>query len=211
MSDATCGSLIRVALVFESRLLREFVLRLFRKQHDIAVEVCLSKIECPGEEASRIECDVLILDFLDGAWFANMQMAPNAKLLLIAMSETPDQLLLAVRAGASGYLSREASGAEVVEAVRSLQKGMSVCPRELLSSLFLHIRNSHYDQLPIISERVNLTLHQRRLMSLVANGLTNKQVAAQLHLSEYTVRNHMRRIMKRVNAPNRRAAADAIS
>jgi two-component system, NarL family, response regulator DevR len=168
-------------------------------------------MDCTGEEASRIECDVVILDFLDRAWFAKMQIAPNAKLLLIAMNEMPDQLLLAIRAGASGYLSQTASRAEVLEAVRSLQKGMSVCPQELLSSLFLHIRNSRCDQLPIRSERTNLTLHQRRLMSLVAEGLTNKQVAQRLHLSEYTVRNHMRRIMKRVNAPNRQAAVDAIS
>lgn len=60
------------------------------------------------------------------------------------------------------------------------------------------------------TSRPDLTLRQQQLMTLAAKGLTNKEIAAHLHLSEYTVRNHIHRILKQVDAGSRREAVETI-
>jgi RNA polymerase sigma factor (sigma-70 family) len=58
------------------------------------------------------------------------------------------------------------------------------------------------------TDKMGLTLRQQKLMKLVAKGMTNKEIAEELHLSEYTVKNHMSRILKQLDAENRSEAAE---
>jgi DNA-binding NarL/FixJ family response regulator len=60
------------------------------------------------------------------------------------------------------------------------------------------------------TDKMVLTLRQQKLMRLVTKGLTNKEIAEELYLSEYTVKNHMSRILKQLNAENRGAAVEAV-
>ena len=77
--------------------------------------------------------------------------------------------------------------------------------------LFEHYAQSVRDtQPPTLPRRVDLTLRQRQLVNLVAKGLTNKEIAAQLNLSEFAVRNHIHRIMKQVEVGSRRDAVRVV-
>jgi DNA-binding NarL/FixJ family response regulator len=158
----------------------------------------------------------MVLDFLDIAWLAtNLGLKPGGlaapRLLLIGMSNEPQQFLAAVREGVTAYLLKEASINEVIEAVHSTFRGEAVCPPELCSFLFHHVAQmARSKSAPPFGERPNLTLRQRKLIALVAQGLTNKEIAARLNLSEYTIKNHLSRIMKQVDADSRGDAVQAI-
>jgi DNA-binding NarL/FixJ family response regulator len=112
-------------------------------------------------------------------------------------------------------LLKEASVSEELAAVRSTFGGAVVCPAELCGHLFQHIRQSA-KRMPArtMIKRPDLTFRQQQLVWLVAKGLTNKEIASRLNISEkfpsIRSKNHLRRIMKRVDAENRSQAVEAI-
>ncbi len=119
----------------------------------------------------------------------------------------------AVSLGACGYLLNEASSTEVIAAVRSVAQGEAICPPVLCKCLFDHLAKKLFVTSVAETGRSathDLTYRQRQLMALAAKGMTNKEIAASLRLSEFTVKNHIRRIMAHLQADSRHAAVDAI-
>jgi DNA-binding NarL/FixJ family response regulator len=122
--------------------------------------------------------------------------------------------LQAVRLGVHGYVLKSASASELVDAVRGVAQGEAVCPTKLCKVLFQALASEANQQAAIAEQRAGmrfeLTQRQRQLMSLVAMGLSNKEIAANLNLSEFTVKNHIYRVMKQVDAQNRHEACHLI-
>jgi DNA-binding NarL/FixJ family response regulator len=133
------------------------------------------------------------------------------KAVVIAMESDEEQFLAAVRSGVTGYLLQDASASDVLAAVRAVSRGEAVCPPQLCSKLFRFV-SQMVRELPVKNEisRPDLTLRQQELVALVAKGLTNKEIASRLNLSEFTVRNHIHRILKQVDAGSRSEAVEAI-
>src|SRR5439155_21821073 len=133
------------------------------------------------------------------------------KAILIGMEPDEEQFIAAVRAGVMGYLLKDASASDLVAAVRAVYRGEAVCPPQLCSTLFRFVAHM-VDEIPVKrpARRPDLTLRQQQLVALVAKGLTNKEIASRLNLSEFTVRNHIHRILKQVDAGSRSEAVEAI-
>jgi DNA-binding NarL/FixJ family response regulator len=215
VSDTDLESPIRVFLVLQNRLLRDALERLFRKRADLLVVACDRQEDCTPKTIADSQCDVLVLDFLDERWLpahicASTGVSCAIKSLLICMNDDSEQFLTAVRGGTTGYLLKEASTADVVSAVRSAFRGEAVCPPRLCAELFQNLSRTAAGSGTNGYGRPTLTLRQQRLAALVAKGMSNKEVAAHLNLSEFTVKNHMRRIMKRFGARSRNQAIAAI-
>src|SRR6266481_7683728 len=127
------------------------------------------------------------------------------------MEPGEEQFIAAVRSGVMGYLLQDASASDVVAAVRAVYRGEAVCPPQLCSVLFRFVAQTTEEMLLADSaSRPDLTLRQQQLVSLVAKGLTNKEIASQLNLSEFTVRNHIHNILKQVDASSRSEAVQTI-
>jgi len=204
MAEVTFESPIQVLLLIENRLLREALGRLFRKRSEFQVTGQGGRCEIVEEDLQK--CDVVAADFFDSDL---LTCARRPKVILIGMDGDSDQFLEAVRAGVNGYLLKDASASEVVSAIRATHRGEAICPPRLCATLFRWFAG----ETPARRSRPaaqDITLRQRQLVELVAEGLTNKEIAAQLNLSEFTVRNHMHRIMKQVDVGTRREAVDAI-
>src|SRR6267378_3114549 len=125
---------------------------------------------------------------------------PNMKVVLIDMDDDREIFLECVRAGALGYILRDASAAEVVSGIKAVSQGQAVCP--------VHLFRAFSRQCTVIpSARIKLefglTRRQQQLVPLIAQGLTNKEIASHLNLSEQTVKNHIHGIMQRVGAVDR--------
>lgn len=216
-SDTTASaSSIRVFLLIEQRLLRGALVRLFRKHSDILVVGQGGQAQLDPRPVFDQQCDVLITDSAElrrlEANIAVESIGPAAcKTILIGMESGEEQFVAAVRSGVTGYLLQDASSSDVVAAVRAVFRGDAVCPSHLCSTLFrLAARNAREMPLHNSISKPALTLRQQRLVSLVAKGLTNKEIAFHLNLSEFTVRNHIHRILKQVNAGSRGEAVEAI-
>jgi two-component system NarL family response regulator len=202
--------------MIENRLLREALGRLFRKRPDLQV-VGQSDHNGPLLEESLEEpCDILAMDFFDpkrlSCFLGEDGLSENRlKTVLIGMADDSAQFLDAVRSGVNGYLLKDASASEVVCAVRAIFKGEAICPPKMCAALFeFFAQAARQGQFSTSTRRTDLTLRQRQLVNLVAKGMTNKEIAVQLNLSEFTVRNHIHRIMKQVDVGSRREAVKVV-
>jgi len=207
---------IRTFLLIENRLLREALVRLFCKRSDLLVVGQSGHAEATARHVLDSQCDVLVTDSLQTKWLpANITLENGDhaifRAVVIAMESDEEQFLAAVRAGVTGYLLQDASASDVLAAVRAVFRGEAVCPPQLCSKLFRFVCQM-VRELPVKNEisRPDLTLRQQELVALVAKGLTNKEIASRLNLSEFTVRNHIHRILKQVDAGNRSEAVEAI-
>jgi DNA-binding NarL/FixJ family response regulator len=215
-NEAVPSSSIRTFLLIENRLLREALVRLFCKRSDLLVVGQSGHAEATARGVLDSQCDVLVTDSLQTKWLpANITLENGDhaifKAVVIAMESDEEQFLAAVRSGVTGYLLQDASASDVLAAVRAVFRGEAVCPPQLCSKLFRFV-SQMVRELPVKNEisRPDLTLRQQELVALVAKGLTNKEIASRLNLSEFTVRNHIHRILKQVDAGNRSEAVEAI-
>jgi DNA-binding NarL/FixJ family response regulator len=204
---------VRIFLLVGNRLLRDTLLRLFRKPADVSIVGEGSPSATPSSDVKESNCDVILTDSIPDHPAPRYCAAPDAQgaeLLLVGMEDDEEQFLTAVRAGSSGYLLKDASAADVLSAVRSIFRGEAVCPPRLCLSLFKWVADEARDgSRRDPDSRPSLTMRQQQLVSLVARGLTNKEIASELNLSEFTVKNHLHRIMKQVDAESRHEAVES--
>jgi DNA-binding NarL/FixJ family response regulator len=217
--NEVCAYAVNVFLVAENRLLRETLVRLFQKRAGLSVVGESRYSEAGIELIAASQCGVLLMDSPVTAQHTCLvdefcERAPQIKVVLFGMDDDFDCFLSAVRSGVRGYLLKDASSAEIIATVRGVAQGEAICPPRLCAPLFrfvahqLRSRPGGADQ--EVATKYGLTYRQRQLVVLVAKGLTNKEIAATLNLSEFTVKNHIRRILRQVDAQTRYEAVDVI-
>jgi len=133
---------------------------------------------------------------------------PHVHVVMVGMDPKEGPFLSAVRAGVSGYLLNEASAPEVIAAIRAISQGAAVCPPQLCLALFKSVAGSGRFVPDIQKMDRRLTRRQQELMPMIARGLTNKEIASHLNLSEQTVKNHIHRLLRRVGATDRLEVAE---
>jgi len=218
-SNGKAESPINVFLLVQNRLVREVVTRLFSKQSGMSVAGTGHESTRAFDELAIRPCDVLLLDSVETLGELGKIVDANdglkkIKVLLFGMEEDPGCFLRAVQWGACGYLLNDASSTEMIAAVRGIARGEAVCPPKLCKRLFEHVSSGFFRDPEKVGQRGHaaneLTCRQRQLMALVAKGMTNKEIAATLQLSEFTVKNHIRRVMRHLRAGTRHQAVDVI-
>jgi DNA-binding NarL/FixJ family response regulator len=210
---------VRVYLVAENRLLRDTLARLLRKRPEINVVGVSRSSETVKDEIIASHCDVVLMDSHENAFGSSfvedlLAQNPALKLLLFGMNEDQEDFLKAVHLGICGYLLKEASSAEIVAAVRAAGRGEASCPPSLCMALIQHLSKQRHEKTELWDSQSGgqkaLTPRQLQLIRLVAEGLTNKEIAANLNLSQFTVKNHLRRVMRQVEAASRRDAVEVL-
>ncbi len=216
VSEIVPCSPVRVFLMMENRLLREALIRLFRKRSDLVVVGHDGPTKTTACQVLGTQFDVIVIDSFETAWPV-IKIARETgglaafKAILIGMEPDEELFMAAVRSGVMGYLLKDASASDLLAAVRAVYRGEAVCPPQLCPALFRFVVHV-VEEAPVkrSASRPDLTLRQQQLMVLVAKGLTNKEIASHLNLSEFTVRNHIHRILKEVDAGTRSEAVEAI-
>ena len=122
------------------------------------------------------------------------QIAPAIRCIVLSSFEFDEEIYAAVKAGAKGYLHKEAPADEILKAIRSVHSGRRAFPRRIAERLS--------------NERMTagLSPREREVLELVAKGLTNKEVANTLNLSQFTVRNHLNHITEKLEVTDRTEA-----
>lgn len=204
---------INIFLLAGNRLFREALARIMRSKNDLSIVGCASCCSDSVNEVERSGCDVLLIDPVNGESYdislvqTIAQAIPGAKTMLIDMVEDEAIFLKAVRAGVVGYLLQNASALDVVAAVRAVHQGEAICPPRLCRVLFKHVAsNGTGGSRPRSKVPTGLTRREQQLVPLIGQGLTNKEIASRLNLSEQTVKNHIHRILQRMGAADRYAA-----
>jgi DNA-binding NarL/FixJ family response regulator len=203
-----------VFLVAGNRLLREALARLLGRRGFTVCGVTACVPDC-NSAAVASGAEVLVLDSVtarlsEWSFISDIiSQAPNMKVVLIDMDNDREVFLECVRAGAVGYILKDASAAEVVSGVQAVANGQAVCPPELCMHLFQAF-SRQWTAMPSARFRIEfgLTRRQQQIVPLIAQGMTNKEIASNLNLSEQTVKNHIHGIMRRVGADDRLQVID---
>jgi NarL family two-component system response regulator LiaR len=197
---------IRVLVVDDHAVVREG-LRTFLELQD-GIEVAGEAAD--GEEAiavaERLRPDVVLMDLvmpeLDGlgAMRALRERVPGARVIVLTSFADDDKLLPALRAGAAGYLLKNAEPQELARAVRAAHAGEAL--------LDPHVAARLVDALAGEKEPLDqLTPRERDVLELIGRGFSNKRIAHELGLSEKTVKNHVGHVLAKLGVDDRTQAA----
>src|ERR1700746_3693921 len=200
-----------------NRLLRESIERMVRKKPDLDLTGAGSIRADSKEEVINSDAEVLVLDSLqfvletDGWWATAFPAEQRRiKVLLIAMDDDKKHFLSAVKQGVVGYVLQDAPAIEVIGGIRAVARGEAICPPHFVRVLFDYVASLSSD-LPNTRTRQQwgLTRREQQLIPLIGRGLTNKEIAMQLSLSEETVKSHVHRILRKVGVVDRLGVFEA--
>jgi DNA-binding NarL/FixJ family response regulator len=161
--------------------------------------------------ALRLRPDVVVMDVRmpegSGAGaIARIRLArPDTKVLVLTGSQDDDDLFDSLRSGATGYLLKDASVEEVADAIRSVARGDGVIPSTMTAKVI--------DRFGALLRRFpdesgpGLTVRELDVLRLVVKGLPNREIAAELFISQNTVKNHVRHILEKLHVRSRTEAA----
>ncbi len=191
---------IRVLVADDHPILREGLASLINRQADMTV---VAQAE-DGREAvdlfARHAPDLAVLDLrmpvMDGieAIEAIRASAPQARLVILTSFASDEDIYRALRAGARGYLLKEASGEVLVECLREVHSGRTFIPPAIAAKLAQRVGN------------VELTARERQVLSLIAKGLANREIGQKLAVTEGTVKVHVNNILSKLGVASRTEA-----
>ncbi len=200
----------RVFVAAENRLLREALSRMLGKNGEIEVVGMDLAEPFRTEDLLKEEAEILLLCSHGNrnedltAVRTVRTMAPGVQILLIGVTGEEAEFLQCVRAGVRGYLPRDASAEDVMEGVRALQGGEAICSGLLCGTLFRYMeREATSFPSASVHQQLGLTRREQQLIPLIAEGLTNKEIANRFCLSEQTVKNHLYRMKHKIGAEDR--------
>lgn len=195
---------IRVVLVDDHAVLRSGLERLLSGEADIEVVGSAADGAAALDVVRRTRPDVVLMDLqmpgADGVAATRQIVAESAAEVLVLTSFSDvHRIVAALDAGAVGYLLKDAEPAEVIEGVRAVSRGESPLHPRAARELLGARRLAHSD--------VDLTPRESEVLTLVRQGLANKQIARRLDISERTVKAHLTSVFARIGVSDRTQAA----
>ncbi len=204
-----------ILVIAANRFFRESLVRLFRRDRGFRIVSAADISPLISEERSRVTPEMVVLrpEWDDMAFHATRaihEAAPRTRILMIGMEDDHEMFLRAVRAGAEGYLLKDASARQIVAAAHRLAQNAVVCPPHLERALFSFFADGPNLNPTRPLGTVELTPREHQLTALVARGLANKEIAGRLNLSVQTVKNHVHSILQKTQSKNRAMLAQLV-
>ncbi|MEB7504632.1 response regulator transcription factor [Arthrobacter koreensis] len=208
---------IRVALVDDQQLVRGGFKMLINSQPDLTVTAEAGNGAEAVQVLSRTPADVVLMDVrmpgMDGieATARILEQAGSreteVKVVVLTTFDLDEYALSAIRAGASGFLLKDAPPEELLEAIRTVYRGDAVIAPSTTRRLLDHVAPMLREPTPEVSRHAasveTLTPREREVFALIAGGLSNPEIAAKLFLSEATVKTHVGHILAKLGARDR--------
>ena len=192
--------MIRVLCVDDHPLMRQGIVRILGLSKDVTVVAEASSGEEAVQQFMKHRPDVTLMDLqlpqMNGmqAIRAIRQAQPDARIIVLTMYQGDEDIYQALQLGAVGYLLKDTVPESLVRVIREVHAGNRSIPPEILARL--DARTSH---------RV-LTSRELQVLDLLGKGMRNKEVAAELGISEDTARAHIKSILSKLNVHDRTAA-----
>ncbi len=202
---------MRVIICDDQSIIRDGLELLLKLEGDIDVIGLAQDGAEAVELARRLIPDLVLMDLkmpgMNGVEATRRILAqqPATKILVLTTYDDDEWLFDAIRAGASGYLLKDTPREKVVEAIRGTVTGKSYLDPSLAGKILEKVTSEQTKPASAITER--LTEREESVLRLLARGLSNLEIAGELHLSEGTVRNHVSTIFTKLNVSDRTQAA----
>jgi DNA-binding NarL/FixJ family response regulator len=202
---------IRVLLVDDQALLRRGLRILLETQEDIVVEAEAADGAEAIALARELRPDVILMDVsmpnVDGVAATRELLGDEtvlgAKVLILTTFETDENVFAALRAGASGFMAKDAEPAELFRAIRAVTRGEALLSPSATRRLIDDFTARPVRGRPTAEQIEWLTEREREVVALAATGLTNDEIAAQLVISGATAKTHVSRAMRKLQVHDR--------
>jgi two-component system, NarL family, response regulator DevR len=202
---------LRILLVDDHEVVRDGVKALLQATDDIIVTAEASSIREAIDEADRARPDVVVMDvrLTDGSGIeATREIRarhPKTAVIMLTSFADDEALFASIMAGASGYVLKQVKGGELVRAIRTVGKGESLLDPAVTSAVLDRLRKGKH--LLKDEKLARLSPQEERILSLVADGKTNREIGEELHLAEKTVKNYVSSILSKLEVARRAEAA----
>ncbi len=204
-ADTILAKRIRVIVIDDNRLVREGLQALLDEQPDLKVVAAAEDRASGLRDLQEFTPHVVLVDAAldngDGYGFVGVlrKSAPETKVIVMDLLPAPEDVIEFVKAGANGFVMKDATIDELVSTIRSVALGADVVPPALTGTLLSHIaQQAAVRRMPDAAESVRMTKREREIMNLIAEGLSNKEIAQRLNIATYTVKSHVHNILEKL-------------
>lgn len=203
---------IQIVIVDDHPLFRDGVIQTLQAEADVEIVGQGTTAAEAVRLAGELLPDIILLDItIPGGGLAAAQSiaaaVPVTRIVMLTASAAEEDVLTALKAGARGYILKGVSGDELIKIVRDVYSGEAYVTPALAASLLSEMRDKPVWQKPESSPLDELTEREKQILEGVAAGLSNKEIAQQLYLSEKTIKHYMTNILQKLQVRNRVEAA----
>jgi DNA-binding NarL/FixJ family response regulator len=199
-----------VVLVEGNRLLREGLVAMVGEQEDLLIVGALGNRDEALAHVGRVKPHVVLIDLglrkQDDERLVEALTAGNPGVKVIVMDMPPGEadIFTLIRAGVSGFILKDASFDEFLRTIRLVVSGTHVLPPPLADTLFSEIANqeARYAK-TLLSSGSTLTRREREIITLIADGLSNKEIAVRLNVATFTVKSHVHNVLEKLTLRTR--------
>ena len=205
------GPPIRVLLVDDHEVVRSGIASLLKATDDIAVAGEAGSVREAIDEAERARPDVVVMDvrLADGSGIEATReiksRRPQTQILMLTSFADDEALFASIMAGASGYVLKQVKGGDLVRAIRAVGQGESLLDPAVTKSVLDRLRRGKH--LMKDEKLARLSPQEERILTLVADGKTNREIGEELHLAEKTVKNYVSSVLSKLEVARRAEAA----
>ena len=199
---------IKVLIADDHTVVRKGIRALLETEPGITVVGEAADGEDAIHRALALKPDVILMDLvmpkLDGVQAIKelREVLPEAKVLVLTSFAEDRRIVAAIEAGALGYLLKDSSPEDLVRAIREVHRGESSLHPKVAQQLVKKLQRPAEEP-----EREELTARERKVLALIARGLSNREIARELSISEPTVRTHVSNILRKLGLKSRTQAA----
>ena len=196
---------IRLLLIEDNRLLRDGIFSILKSHKDIVIIAASGDAKNTLEKIRKLKPNVVLLDL--GLRSQNSlrvvkivkQDIPLAKIIIMDLAPVQADILQYIKAGANGFILKDASLNDFLITIRSVSEGSTVVPPLLIDSLFSQIvDHAVREGKPELKKAVQMTKREREVIELLSIGMSNKEIGQKIHISTYTVKSHIHNIMEKL-------------
>ncbi|MGY2873602.1 two-component system, NarL family, response regulator DevR [Marmoricola sp. URHA0025 HA25] len=204
-----CVSTLSVFLVDDHDIVRKGVRALLESEGDIEIVGEAATVSDARRLVPPLAPRVLVLDdeLPDGSGLELCRdlrvLSPETRVLVLTSEQSEEAIVQAMQAGAVGYLLKQVEGATLLSAVRTIASGRSLVDPSLARRMIDWMEQGGQEPRPL----AGLTDQQLRILALLAEGMTNREIGVRLYLAEKTVKNHVTRILAKLGVQRRTQAA----
>ena len=211
MTDATTANPLRILVVDDHEIVRQGLVSLLERREGFQVVAQAGTVAEATENARKFQPDLVIMDVRlpDGSGIEACREIraefPTTRIIILTSYPDEEAVFASIVAGASGYLLKQIRGRDLVAAIETVGRGESLLDPAVTEKVLDRVRRiasgTYTDEL------AQLTRQEQKILLLIAEGMTNKQIASEIFLSDKTVKNYVSSILAKLNLQRRSQAA----